>query len=168
MDIDWHDLTTSIIHLTAAGIAGGILGFNREMTGAWAGLRTHMVVAVGAALFLLLARHLAEADSSALPRALEGIATGVGFLGAGTILKQSDRQSIRGLTTASSIWMSAGLGSVAGCGEYELLAAGTLMAVIVLVLFKPVSDAISEVSEAHHKDEEEQGVDAEHEPPRRP
>lgn len=147
MEIDWLELTSSAIRLGAAGIAGGILGFNREMSGAWAGLRTHMVVAVGAALFLLLANRFDE--PSALPRVLEGVATGVGFLGAGTILKQSDRQSIRGLTTASSIWMAAGLGSVAGCGEYELLAAGTGMAIIVLVLFKPVSAAISEV--AHHE-----------------
>lgn len=154
-EFNWPDLVQSLVRLTAAGLAGGILGFNREITGAWAGLRTHMVVSVGAALFLLLAMHLDE--PSALPRALEGVATGVGFLGAGTILKLSQRQSIKGLTTASSIWMAAGLGSAAGCGEYELLAAGTVMAIVVLVLFKPVSEAISDARE-HHEDEEEQGV----------
>lgn len=165
MEFDWQDLIQSAVRLTAAGLAGGILGFNREITGAWAGLRTHMVVSVGAALFLLLATDLAREDSSALPRALEGVATGVGFLGAGTILKQSNRSSIKGLTTASSIWMAAGLGSVAGCGEYELLAAGTLMAIIVLVIFKPVSDAISEVRHSHEQ-EEEQGVHGENNPSR--
>lgn len=154
------DLGQSLVRLTAAGLAGGILGFNREITGAWAGLRTHMVVSVGAALFLLLATQIDE--PSALPRALEGVATGVGFLGAGTILKLSQRQSIKGLTTASSIWMAAGLGSAAGCGEYELLAAGTVMAIVVLVLFKPVSEAISEARE-NHQDEEEQGVQSERE-----
>ena len=83
----------ALIRLSAAVIIGGVLGFERHLHGRWAGLRTHMTVALASAV-------------------MQGIAAGIGFLGAGTILKLSDRLEIKGLTTASSIWLTAALGTV--------------------------------------------------------
>jgi putative Mg2+ transporter-C (MgtC) family protein len=131
-----------LIRLTIAALAGGVLGFEREHSGQWAGLRTHMVVSLGAAIFVLLGYIIANDDPNAGARVVQGVAAGIGFLGAGTILKLSDREEIRGLTTASSIWLAAALGSVAGSGRYELMVAGTFVAIIILAVLKPLGDRI--------------------------
>lgn len=144
MSFDSSLLGEHLFQLAVAALAGCALGLDRELSHRWAGLRTHMVVSAGAALFVLLAVQNAAGDRDAVARVISGIATGIGFLGAGTILKQSDREQIKGLTTASSIWFAAGLGSVAGVGQYELLLAGTIIALIALVALKPVSNALGE------------------------
>lgn len=142
MEFDLNLLGDHFLRLVIAAFAGGALGFDRELSGQSAGLRTHMVVAIGSALFIMLGRQFADGDPNATTRVISGVASGVGFLGAGTILKLGDREQVKGLTTASSIWLAAGLGAIAGLGRYELMVAGTVMAIVVLVLLKPLGDRL--------------------------
>jgi putative Mg2+ transporter-C (MgtC) family protein len=97
------------LRLLTAALLGGLLGAEREAVGKAAGLRTHMLVALGSALFVIAPREsgLAEGD---LGRIVQGVAAGIGFIGAGTILKLTDRQEIKGLTTAANIWLTAAIG----------------------------------------------------------
>lgn len=150
MEFDLALLGDNFARLTIAALAGGVLGFERELSGQWAGLRTHMVVSLGAAVFVLLADHLAGGDPNAAARVVQGVAAGIGFLGAGTILKLSDRERIKGLTTASSIWLAAGLGSVAGFGRYELMIAAMVVAIVILAVLKPLDRHLGKVHEKEH------------------
>ena len=104
-----------IVRLVTAGLLGGLLGAERESGGKPAGLRTHMLVALGAALFVVAPSQagLAVGDISSI---IQGVAAGIGFIGAGTILKLTEREEIKGLTTAASIWLTAAIGIAAGVG----------------------------------------------------
>lgn len=128
-----------VLRLLLAAILGGLLGLEREIHGRWAGLRTHMTVAMGAATFTVLG--LAAASPDAAPdvtRVIQGIATGIGFLGAGTILKLSDRMEIKGLTTASAIWLTAAVGTAAGLAQYAVAIAATIITLIILAALRPL------------------------------
>jgi putative Mg2+ transporter-C (MgtC) family protein len=100
------------LRLLTAALLGGLLGAEREAVGKAAGLRTHMLVALGSALFVIAPREsgLTEGD---LGRIVQGVAAGIGFIGAGTILKLTDSQEIKGLTTAANIWLTAAIGIAA-------------------------------------------------------
>jgi len=106
---DLAHLASAAGRLVAAGLLGGLIGEQRETVHAAAGLRTHILVALGAALLVLAGREagFSSADTS---RVVQGIITGVGFLGAGTILKLVEEDTVRGLTTAATIWVTAGVG----------------------------------------------------------
>jgi putative Mg2+ transporter-C (MgtC) family protein len=119
------------IRLFIAALIGGCLGIEREREGMAAGLRTHMLVALGAALFALapLEAGMSIGDVS---RVFQGVATGVGFLGAGTILKLTQEREIKGLTTAASIWLTAAAGLAVGAGKIWLPAVATLLAYLIL------------------------------------
>ncbi|AFZ13815.1 MgtC/SapB transporter [Crinalium epipsammum PCC 9333] len=137
---DWLNLT---IRLTLALIAGGVVGWNRQLSGKAAGLRTHMLVSLGAALFALVPLIASNSPSvDSLSRAIQGVATGIGFLGAGEILHQSTQETgkpqVRGLTSAAGIWVTAALGLIAGCGLWELGAIGTLMTLFTLSVAKKI------------------------------
>lgn len=120
--------------LLLAALLGGLLGLNRERLHKAAGLRTHMLVALGSAAFVL-APQQAGLDGGDLTRVIQGIAAGIGFLGAGTILKLAGEQEIHGLTTAASIWLTAAVGIAAGAGWYgtAVLAAGLAWAILSMV-----------------------------------
>jgi len=143
MDEIWAELTHDVpettelvrltFRLTVAAIAGAIPGLQRESVGMPAGLRTHMLVSLGAAIFVMAALE-AGASEDATTRVIQGLATGIGFVGAGAILKSEDQRSIRGLTTAASIWLTAALGTAAGLGRVWLPAIGAVLALIVLWL----------------------------------
>jgi putative Mg2+ transporter-C (MgtC) family protein len=105
--------------LLIAAILGGLLGAEREASGKAAGLRTHMLVAVGAAMFVLVPAEI-NAGQGDLGRAIQGVATGIGFLGAGAILKQADGRQVTGLTTAAGIWLTAAIGVAVGAGRLWL------------------------------------------------
>jgi putative Mg2+ transporter-C (MgtC) family protein len=109
---DAREMGIVVIRLVAAALLGGLLGAERESGGKPAGLRTHMLVGLGAALFVIapLQMGMVEADVS---RIIQGVAAGIGFIGAGTILKLTDRQEIQGLTTAASVWLTAAIGVAA-------------------------------------------------------
>ena len=111
-----------MLRLVLAVLFGGLIGLEREVVHRPAGLRTHMLVSLGSALFILLAL---EEFSSEVPRIIAGVATGIGFLGAGTIFKA--KSEVHGLTTAASVWTIAAVGVAVGLGYY-------LMSIIVVVL----------------------------------
>jgi putative Mg2+ transporter-C (MgtC) family protein len=125
-----------VIRLAVAAGLGGLLGVERTMSGHWAGLRTHMMVSLGSAIFTIVGTKMGpEADAT---RVIQGIAAGIGFLGAGTILKLSDRMEVVGLTTASSIWLAAAIGTAAGYGLFTIGVAGTVLSLVVLAAMLPV------------------------------
>lgn len=135
---DWLGLTYRLI---LACLVGGVIGWNRQAAGKAAGLRTHMLVSLGAALFVLIPLVASPSGSGdALSRTIQGVATGVGFLGAGEILHQSvqtsSKPSIKGLTSAATIWLTAALGIVAGCGFWQLILLATLMTLLILTVVK--------------------------------
>ncbi len=119
------------MRLVAATLIGAGVGLDREIRHKPAGLKTHALVALGAALLTLVAGTLA--DSAAISRVIQGIIAGVGFLGGGAILKSSD-EVITGLTTAASIWLVTSLGIACGAGEWIMALIALAIALIVLVL----------------------------------
>lgn len=134
---DLTEATVICLRLGVAVLLGAAIGYDRERRGKAAGLRTHMMVSLGAALFILvpLRSGMDVADSS---RVLQGIIAGIGFLGAGAILKQDRHGAIRGLTTASSIWVAAAVGIAAGMGREVTAVLGTLAALFILVVMARV------------------------------
>jgi putative Mg2+ transporter-C (MgtC) family protein len=128
---DLEQATRIIVRLGMAALLGGLLGWEREYRGKAAGVRTHMLVSMGAAMFVLVAEQegITPADNS---RVLQGIIAGVGFLGAGTILKSDGAHQIRGLTTAAGIWLTAAIGVAAGLGREATALLSTVLALLVL------------------------------------
>lgn len=143
MEILWHELTVGmtdrghlaivVLRVIAAVVLGGIVGMQREKAGKPAGMRTHMLVSLGTAV-VVMACAGAGMDMDGLSRVIQGIVTGIGFIGAGTILKLTDQREIQGLTTAAGLWMTAALGIAVGLGALGLAVIGTVMTVIVLAL----------------------------------
>jgi putative Mg2+ transporter-C (MgtC) family protein len=127
------EVTQIVVRLWLAALLGGLVGFQRERRGKAAGLRTHMLVALGAAFFVLVPAQ-AGMPLADLSRVLQGIITGIGFLGAGTILKRQASEEIEGLTTAAGLWLTAAVGSAAGMGRETSAVLGTMLALIVLSL----------------------------------
>ncbi|MCS6774266.1 MAG: MgtC/SapB family protein [Anaerolineae bacterium] len=117
----------------------GLIGLERERRGQVAGLRTHMLVGMGAALFTALSIHaFAQGDPA---RVAAQVVTGIGFLGAGAILQRSDRRA-HGLTTAAGIWFSAAIGMAAGSALYVVAALSALLGVVVLAVLAPIGERI--------------------------
>lgn len=134
---DWLGL---VFRLSLAVLVGGVVGWNRELAGKAAGLRTQMLVSLGAALFVLALLEDSTAETSStdpLSRAIQGVATGVGFLGAGEILQQPRQDSstpmIKGLTSAAAVWVAAALGVVAGCGFWQVSLIGAFLTLLILI-----------------------------------
>ena len=119
--------------LVAAALLGGLIGAQREKVHSAAGLRTHILVAVGAALFVLAGRE-ASFTSADTSRVVQGIITGIGFLGAGTILKLVDKDQVHGLTTAATIWVTAGVGVASVIAPLWLAAFAAVLTWVVLAL----------------------------------
>lgn len=130
---DAGEATRILVRLTVAMVLGGLIGFQREASGKAAGLRTHMLVALGAALFVLVPQQ-AGMPLADLSRVLQGLIAGIGFLGAGAILKQNDEAHIKGLTTAASIWMVAAIGVAAGLGRETTAVIATIFTLVILQL----------------------------------
>jgi putative Mg2+ transporter-C (MgtC) family protein len=113
---DLAGLTRLVMRLVLAALLGGALGYERETQGKDAGLRTHMLICVGAALFVAIPQQAGLSIESA-SRIIQGIVTGIGFVGAGAILKLEHERRIEGLTTAAGVWMTAAVGVAAGLGR---------------------------------------------------
>ena len=133
---DIAQFTRLTLRLLVAALLGGMLGLQRERQGKDAGVRTHMLVALGAALFVLVPQQ-AGMDSADLSRVIQGVVAGVGFLCAGTILKSGDDQ-VRGLTTAAGLWLTAAIGIAAGLGREMTAAISTVLALAILSLEGPI------------------------------
>ncbi len=129
---DARQLTQITVRLLMAAILGGILGFERESKGKAAGVRTHMLVALGAALFVLVPQ-MSGNQADAMSRVVQGVIAGIGFLGAGTIIKNKDEDAghVKGLTTAAGLWMTAAIGVSAGLGRESTAVLSTLLALAV-------------------------------------
>ncbi len=132
---DASSIVRIVVRLLVAVVLGGVLGWERESVGAPAGLRTHMLVSLGSALFVLIPLQ-AGMKMEDLSRVLQGVTAGIGFLGAGAILKQRDRNDVRGLTTAASIWLTAALGVAAGMGREATALLSTLFALVILAILR--------------------------------
>jgi putative Mg2+ transporter-C (MgtC) family protein len=128
---EWSQFLRVSVRLVIAASLGGLLGLEREQWGKPAGLRTHMLVALGAALFTVAPLE-AGMSSEHLSRIYQGIATGIGFLGAGTIVKGSSEQGIKGLTTAAGIWLTAAVGIAVGSGLLWIPVVGVMLALVIL------------------------------------
>ena len=142
---DLAQLTRITVRLTLAAMLGFVLGFEREQQGKAAGVRTHMLVAIGSALFVLVPQQsgIVPADMS---RVIQGLIAGVGFLCAGTILKHGkDEQQVQGLTTAAGLWMTAAIGMACGLGREITAVASTLLALVVLMAVPRVVAVIERV-----------------------
>ena len=138
LNFDWDIFVDDLTRIGAAAVLGGMIGLERELNGHFAGLRTHMMVAIGCAVFVVGGLAVSGEQTEAVTRVVQGIAAGVGFLGAGTILKLDEQQKIKGLTTASSIWLASALGTLAGLGEFVPAAAATAIALVVLAVLRPM------------------------------
>ncbi|HKP68436.1 MAG TPA: MgtC/SapB family protein [Pyrinomonadaceae bacterium] len=143
MDILWSELTAGfpdgrhllivILRLLAATIFGAVIGYERQRAGKAAGLRTHILVTAGTTMFILACESAGiRADSDAISRVIQGIITGIGFVGAGSIIKRDSERDIQGVTTSAGIWMSAAIGVSAGLGAVGLAFIATILSLIVL------------------------------------
>lgn len=130
---DAREAVRLAVRLVAAMLLGALIGIQRERSGKPAGLRTHILVALGAAVLTIAPQELGMSHEAA-SRVMQGLITGIGFLGAGAILKLHDTREIEGLTTAAGIWMTASVGMVAGLGRLGLAAVSVLLAWITLSL----------------------------------
>lgn len=121
-----------IVRLGAAVAAGALIGFDREIRNKPAGLRTITLVSLGAAVFVLTAIEGGVADSTS--RVVQGIVTGVGFLGAGTIIHGRTEESVRGLTTAATVWLAAAIGIACGLAYWPLVLVASALGIVVLAI----------------------------------
>lgn len=128
---DGRHLEIVLIRVIIAMALGAVIGVQREKAGKPAGLRTHILVSLGTAVVVLGCAAIGMAHD-ALSRVIQGIVTGIGFIGAGSILKLSEEREIRGLTTAAGLWMTAAIGISVALGAIGVAIIGTLLTVIVL------------------------------------
>ena len=134
---DMASFSRAVFRLGAAAVMGGLIGAEREYLGKSAGLRTHMTVALGCAAFILIAIE-GNRDSGDLSRAIQGVAAGIGFIGAGAILKRTDKEDIQGLTTAATLWLTAAVGVAAGAGKVWLGLIAVVCAFVILTIMAGV------------------------------
>ncbi len=132
-----QQLVRIFIRLFSALLIGTAVGLQRELTHKPAGLRTHMLVALGSAMFILGALE-SGIQLNALSSVVQGLATGIGFLGAGAILKLTSEREIHGLTTAAGIWMTAAASAAAALGQLAVAFLGTFAALLVLILCRRI------------------------------
>jgi putative Mg2+ transporter-C (MgtC) family protein len=132
---DATDITRVCVRLLVAALLGAMLGYERESSGASAGLRTHMLVSMGSAMFVLIPLQ-AGMPLMDVSRVLQGVTAGVGFLGAGAIMKSHSENQITGLTTAAGVWLTAAIGVAAGMGREGTAILCAMFAWVILALLK--------------------------------
>jgi putative Mg2+ transporter-C (MgtC) family protein len=152
MNVVWDELAGGFPHaeamirlsvrLIVAMIFGAVIGIQRERAGKPAGLRTHMMVALGAAVFVIASGEFGMNPDS-ISRVIQGLVTGIGFLGAGAILKLYEKRAVEGLTTAAGIWMTAALGVAVGLGRFGLALVATLLAWMTLSLVRQLEHILN-------------------------
>jgi len=130
---DAAQVTRIVLRLALAAALGGVLGYERERQGKAAGVRTHMLVALGAALFVLVPQQAGVSDAD-MTRVIQGVVAGIGFLGAGSIIKGNDEDTVKGLTTAAGIWLTAAIGIACGLGREATAVLSAALALGILSL----------------------------------
>ena len=143
--MDMTTLLPEILRICAAMLAGGLIGLEREFRDKSAGFRTLIFIGAGAALITILSRQIGGPDDPG--RITANIVTGIGFLGAGAILR--DGMRVAGLTTAATIWLTAAIGMSFGAGEYLFGASVTALSLIVLWVFPAFEHAVDKIREEH-------------------
>lgn len=137
-------LTDFLLRIALAGILGGLIGIERQLRAKEAGLRTHILVGIGSAMFMIVSKYgfediLSQTHVSFDPsRVAAQVVSGMGFLGAGTIIIQ--KQIVKGLTTAAGLWVTAAIGLVIGSGLYQIGIYGTVLTLLVLEVFRQISN----------------------------
>ena len=148
------------LRLFIALFIGGLVGIQRELTHKPAGLRTHMLLALGTALLVIIAEESGMSKSD-LSRVLQGLVTGIGFLGGGAILKLTAEHEIHGLTTAAGIWLTAAASAAAGLGQLALAVVGVCLGLLVLAAFVKVEKRLGNLASKDAADQATgQGADA--------
>jgi putative Mg2+ transporter-C (MgtC) family protein len=132
--------------LLLALACGAVIGVNRDLHRKSAGFRTFSLVSVGSAIVVLLV----ISDPNAVSRVIQGVLTGIGFLGAGVILHQSTSSRVSGLTTAAAVWLAAGLGVACGLGQFPLALAGLAIALLILIIGKPIERLFERIFLSKH------------------
>ena len=160
MDVLWEELTLGLadfgqiervlLRIVTAAVLGSILGLEREKAGKPAGFRTHIIVCLGTAI-VVLACAGSRMDMDGLSRVIQGIVTGIGFIGAGSILKLSEEREIQGLTTAAGLWMTAAIGIACGLGTLGLALISTALTLIVLWIFRVIESRAQARAEEEKK-----------------
>ena len=136
MDIDLQ----TILRLLAAVVLGGAIGFNRDIHGKPTGIRAHALVSLGAAILIIgsMGPLLGASHPDALSRAIQGVVAGIGFLGAGVILRGATGMQVYHLVTAASLWVTTGVGVLCGLGQFLTALAATALVLLVLVVGLPL------------------------------
>ena len=155
--LGWQEIA---LRLGSATLVGAVLGLNRELRGKPAGLRTNALVSLGAALLILagvgVASGSGELQANVTSRVMQGVITGIGFLGAGVILRDTGGTQVHGITTAATIWLTAALGVLCGVGMWTLALLGTAITLVVLILGQPLEKFLHrkfpKLSEHNHDD----------------
>jgi putative Mg2+ transporter-C (MgtC) family protein len=130
---DGHQLAIILMRLVTATLLGAAIGFERQRAGKAAGLRTHILVSAGTTVFILACLGAGmKANSDGISRVIQGIITGIGFVGAGSILKRETEKNIQGVTTSAGIWMTAAIGVTAGLGALGIAILATILTLVVL------------------------------------
>jgi len=130
--LNWDLYGTIILRLALALIVGAVLGLNRWLHHKSAGIRTHSLVSIGSATAIMLISDFVKDDAQSVSRVLQGLITGLGFLGAGVIIHEQRSQRVHGLTTAASLWACALIGAAFGAGQFAL--GGLSLGAILLTL----------------------------------
>lgn len=151
---DVGELIIVVIRLLLAAVLGGLLGLEREQRGKPAGIRTHMLVCMGAALFIFIPEQAGISDSE-MSRVIQGVIAGIGFLCAGTIITRKDEQGTSGLTTAAGIWLTAAIGVAVGLGREQTAVLCTLLAWMVLYVVPFFSRPISKKKASTSEDDDD-------------
>ena len=134
MGINWELYSTIALRLGLALFVGATLGLNRWLHHKSAGIRTHSLVAIGSATAIMLIADFMQDDAQSVSRVLQGLITGLGFLGAGVIIHEQRSRKVHGLTTAASLWACALIGATFGAGKYALgaLALGAILLTLLI------------------------------------
>jgi len=144
--LNWDLYGTIILRLALALIVGAVLGLNRWLHHKSAGIRTHSLVSIGSATAIMLISDFVKDDAQSVSRVLQGLITGLGFLGAGVIIHEQRSQRVHGLTTAASLWACALIGAAFGAGQFALggLALGAIL--LTLALGGPLERLLSRLN----------------------
>jgi putative Mg2+ transporter-C (MgtC) family protein len=134
------DIIEIIVRAGAAVLAGAALGLNRDLHGKPTGIRTLAVVGLGSAVAVMAVSD--SHDVSAVSRVIQGILTGIGFLGAGVIIRNNEGRQIHGLTTAACAWLTACIGVTCGAGEWRIVLVSVFLAFLVLIVGGPLEKAL--------------------------
>jgi putative Mg2+ transporter-C (MgtC) family protein len=136
------ELMDEVLRLAGAALAGGIIGINRDIAKKPIGLRTLALVSLGAAIATVAAIQVPgmgehpDALSRVVQGVIQGIMTGISFIGAGVVLRDPRARTVEGLTTAATVWIAAALGIACGLGDWTTAVTGTVLAMVLLVLFE--------------------------------